>query len=105
MTVTNRKYNQTLNGETIFAGTSITSIIETSITAAGFVAVTLDAPCKSIFITTRDAADFLISNVSAGTTYSTIPGSLAMDFTGESGQIVMYVKGTSSTTLEVLCLD
>ena len=84
-------------------------ILEVSITAGGWVAVTLGATdfCKSVRVTTRDNASFLISTESDGTPYATIPADwvLTFDLVGDPSQVLFYAKGTSSTTLEVILLD
>ena len=94
-----------VNGNKFFSAGSMKAPIETSITAAAFVAVTLNTSCKAIHISTRDAADFLISDIVAGTTYATLKSGMYMDIHGDSGKILFYVKGTSSTELEIIPFD
>jgi hypothetical protein len=105
MSKNNTSLPQDVDGNKFFSASAIKAPIETAITAAGFVAVTLNTSCKGIHVSTRDAADFLISNVSAGTTYATLKSGMYMDIHGDSGKILFYVKGTSSTTLEVIPFD
>jgi len=94
-------------GNIVYAVSGIKEIIEVSITAAGFVACTMpaDSSCKSIFVTTRDAADILLSHLSAGTRYATLASGFAIDIAAVAADVLFYVKGTSSTTLEILCFD
>ena len=94
-------------GYTIQAGSKIIDTLEVSISAAGFVAVTLGAAqhCKAIFVKTRDDTSWLISAQSAGTRYATMTGDLGIDIVGDPDEILFYVKGTSTTTLEVILLD
>jgi len=76
-----------------------------AITAAGFSAVTLASAVKAIHISTADEANFLLSDISAGTTFCTMKSGMYMDIQAESGDIIFYVKGTSSTNLEILPFD
>jgi len=94
-------------GHQYYSATKLVDIIEVSITAAGFVAVTMPASssCKSMFLTTRDAAGFLLSNSAAGTKYATLSSGVAIDMALQAADVPFYVKGTSSTTLEVLLFD
>ena len=94
------------NKNTIQGGNLIGSVIEVSITAASFVAVTIPAGIysKRVYFTTRDAAAFQISAVSAGTTYASIASGFWLDITANPTDIICYVKGTSTTTLEVIVL-
>jgi hypothetical protein len=105
MSKNNAKLPVDLNGNKFFSASGMKAPIETSITAGGFVAVTLDTSCKAIHISTRDAADFLVSDVSGGTTYATLKSGMYMDIHGDSGKILFYAKGTSSTELEVIPFD
>lgn len=95
------------NQNVIPAGTKIEGVLNVSISSASFTAVQLGASqsCKAIFVTTRDAADWLLSNVSAGTTYATLINGIGIDIAGSPEQILFYVKGTSTTTLEVILLN
>jgi hypothetical protein len=95
------------NGHVIQAGTLIGDVIEVSISVVlGFVAVTIPAGIYSrrVYFNTRDAAAMQISAVSAGTTYASIASGFWMDIAADPGDIICYVKGTSTTTLEVIVL-
>lgn len=94
------------NGSLIQAGIKIDDVLEVSITAAAFVAVTIPATIypKSIYITTRDQSNFLLSNESDGNGYATIPSGFGIDLAPEASEIIFYAKGTTTTTLEVILL-
>lgn len=94
-------------GYVIQGGSKIVDTLEVSISAAGYVSVALgaDQHCKSIFVKTRDNTSWLISAQSAGTRYATMTGDLGIDLIADPDEILFYVKGTSSTTLEVILLD
>jgi hypothetical protein len=78
--------------------------------ALGFVAVTIpaDVYTKFAYLNTRDAAAFQISHVAAGTTYLTVAApniaAFKISLTAEPGDIICYVKGTTTTVLEVMLL-
>lgn len=92
-------------GNKIFSASKIVAIHEVSITAAAFADVTLPAntSCKTMYLTTRDGADFLLSV--DDTKYSTLPSGIAIDLAALAGDTPFAVKGSSSTTLEVMLLD
>ena len=95
------------NGNAIQGGNLVGSVIEVSISVAlGFVAVTIPTGIysKRVHFSTRDAAAMQISNISAGTTYASIASGFWMDITASPTDIICYVKGTSTTTLEVIVL-
>lgn len=94
------------NDKIIQAGVKIEDIVEVSITAGGWVAVTIPASIypKSIYITTRDQANFLLSNDSGGSGYATIPSGFGIALAAEAEEIIFYAKGVTSTTLEVILL-
>ena len=104
---TNKSLPIDVNGNKFFSATLLHTPIEVSITTGGFVAVTLtaDKSCKGFHVSTRDAADFLLSDVSAGTTYATLKSGMFFDIAAEGGDILFYAKGTSSTTLEIIPFD
>ena len=95
------------NGNKFFSASIIRAPLAVNITAAGFTAVTLTAalPCKGVHVSTRDAADWLLSNVSAGTTYATMKSGMYIDIAANGGEILFYAKGTSTTVLEVVPFD
>ena len=95
----------TENGDKFYAAKSIQTPLIVAITAAGFSAVTLATACKGFHVSTADAADYLLSDISAGTTFATLKSGMFFDIAGEAGQIVFYAKGTSSTNLELLPFD
>lgn len=105
--IVQRKRFKTAEGHKIPHPSVMVGVLEVSITADGFVAVTLPAAtfCKKVIVTARDGASWLISE--AGTAYATIPAAyvLHMDIVGDPAQVLFYAKGTSTTTLEVICLD
>ena len=106
--IVQRKRFKTAEGHKIPHPSVMVDVLEVSISVAlGFVAVTLPAAtfCKKVIVTARDGASWLISE--AGTSYATIPAAyvLHMDIVGDPAQILFYAKGTSTTTLEVICLD
>ena len=94
-------------GYVIQGGSKIIDTLEVSISAAAYVSVALGASqhCKSIFIKTRDGANWLLSAQSAGTRYATIAGDLGIDITANPSGVLFYAKGTTTTTLEVILLD
>ena len=94
-------------GKAIQAGSKIVAVLEVSITAAGFVAVSLSSTqfCKAIFVGTRDNSNWLLSDVSAGTTYKTMRSDTGINIVGSASETLFYVKGTTTTTLEVILLD
>lgn len=79
-------------------------VIEVSISAAGFVAVTIPSQtnAKSFLAKARDNSSFLVSNESDGDGYITIPLAFSDTLDNETDATLFYVKGTTSTTLEVL---
>lgn len=93
-------------GHPIQSGVLIEDVLEVAITASSFVAVAAPSgvETKSIYITTRDQSNFLLSNESDGNGYATIPSGFGIDFASESGETLFYAKGTSTTTLEVILL-
>ena len=96
------------NGYKIDGGTTVKNVLEFSISVAlGWVEIVLGSTdtCKSILVTSRDGANFQLSHLSAGTRYSTIPGVMSMNIAKASSRTLFYVKGTSTTTLEVILLD
>ena len=95
----------TIDGDRFYSASSIKVPLAVSITAAGFVAVTLGVSCKGFHVSTRDAADWLLSDISAGTTYATLKSGMYFDIAGEAGDVVFYAKGTSSTVLELIPFD
>jgi hypothetical protein len=95
----------TENGDKFFSARGMKAPIEVTLNTSTFVAVTLNTSCKAVHISTRDAADFYISDVSAGTTYATLKSGMYMDIHGDSGKILFYVKGSSVTTLEIIPFD
>ena len=105
--IVQRKRFKTAEGHKIPHPSVMVDILEVSIAATGFVAVTLPAAtfCKKVIVTARDGASWLISE--AGTSYATIPAAyvLHMDIVGDPAQVLFYAKGTSTTVLEVICLD
>jgi hypothetical protein len=95
-----------INGNKFFSATVMKAPIVTNISVAlGFVAITLDASCKAIHVSTRDETNFQISDLEAGTTYATMKSGIYMDIAGDSGKILFYVKGTATTVLEVVPFD
>ena len=94
------------NGHPIQGGSLIGDVIEVAITAASFVAITIAAGIysKRVYFNTRDAASFLLSAISAGTTYATIPSGFWLDIVASPSDIIGYAKGTTTTTLEVIVL-
>jgi len=97
------------NKNVITSNLGIGAIVETSISVAlGFVAITVPAGVylKEVILTTRDAAAFQLSNVLAGTTYSTLPAStfLQLKLVAEPADVICYIKGTSTTVLEAIML-
>ncbi len=101
-----RSFKSDGNKNAIQAGVKIEDVMEVSITAASFVAVTIPASIypKSIYVTTRDQTNFLLSNDSGGAGYATIPSGFGIDLAPEAEEIIFYVQGTSTTTLEVILL-
>jgi hypothetical protein len=94
-----------VNGNKFFSAGSMKAPIMVDISTAAFVAITLDTSCKAIHISTRDAADFLISDIVAGTTYATLKSGMYMDIHGDSGKVLFWVKGTTDTFLEIIPFD
>lgn len=95
----------TVDGDKFYAAKGIQTPLIVAITAAGFVAVTLASACKGFHVSTADGADYLLSDISAGTTFATLKSGMFFDIAGEEGDIVFYAKGTSSTNLELLPFD
>jgi len=101
-----KPFKRDANDNVIPAGTEISGVLNVSISAASFAAVTLGSvSCKAIFVTTRDGADWLLSDILAGTTYATLPSGIGIDIAGGEGQTLFFAKGTSTTTLEVILLN
>ena len=94
-------------GVVISGGSKIIDTKEVSISAAGWVAVTLGTTdhCKSIFVRTRDGAEWYLSAQSGGTRYLTIARDFSMDLVADPSETIFYAKGSTTTTLEVLLLD
>lgn len=96
------------NGHPIQGGNKIGDVLAVSITAAGWVAVTMPAGIysKRVYFNTRDAASFLISAIAAGTTYATIAASAPfwLDIVASPADVICYAKGTTTTVLEVIVL-
>jgi len=105
--VQRKPYKRDPLGIPIPAGTSIVGVLEVSISTASFVEVVLGAAdfCKAILVGTRDEENWLLSNVSAGTTYKTMPANVGIDIAGSASETLFYAKGTSTTTLEIVLLD
>jgi len=94
-------------GKVVQGGSKIVDTLEVSISAAGWVAVALGASqhCKAIYVKTRDDEPWLLSAQSAGTRYTTLTGDLGIDMVADPSVTLFYVKGTTTTTLEVILLD
>jgi len=105
MSKNHKKLPDTINGDKFYSATSIQTPLIVAITDAGFVAVTLAAACKGFHVSTRNGSDWLVSDVSAGTTYATLKSGIFFDVAGEAADIVFYVKATLDTDLEVLPFD
>ena len=96
------------NKNVIHSYLGIGAIVEVSISAAGFLAVTVPATVypKEVYLATRDAASFLLSNVSVGTTYITLPADTFFRFkiAAEPTDVICYIQGTTTTVLEAMML-
>ncbi len=95
------------NGHAIQGGSLVGDVLNISISAAlGFVAVTIGAGIysKRVYFNTRDAAAMQVSAISAGTTYATIASPFWLGIVADPGDIICYVKGTTTTVLEVIVL-
>lgn len=95
------------NKHAIQSGLRVGDVIAISISVVlGFVAVTMPAKMYSrrVYFNTRDAAAMQLSAISAGTTYATIASPFWMDIAAVPADIICYVKGTTTTTLEVIVL-
>lgn len=103
----NLPFRRTENGENILGTQKIVGISEVAITTGGYVAVNVPSgvACKAVLAKTRDAENWLLSNVSAGTTYMTITSPLSVDIVGRAGETLFYAKATTNGTLEVIFLD
>lgn len=89
---------------------SVVSVGVTAISAAGWTAIThprgqMNGDCV---LHARDNTSFLVSDTSSGTNYLTVPASTMLtlnwraDGTSAGHPVVCYVKGTSTTSLELL---
>lgn len=87
-------------------GSTITDVLNTDITSAGFVSIIVPSAgeAKTIYITTRDGEDWLLSNESNGDGYATLPSGFSINISLRANQRIFYAKGTTSTTLEVILL-
>jgi hypothetical protein len=95
----------TENGDKFYSAKGIKVPLAVSITTGAFAAVTLGVSCKGFHVSTRDGEDWLISNLSAGTTYATMKSGMYFDIVGEAGDIVFYVKAVVNGTLELVPFD
>lgn len=84
--------------------TLYSDIVEVSITAAAWKAVQVPSQVNaSAFIAKcRDNASFLVKKDNAASRYMTVPLSISGRIDPESDRTLFYVKGTTTTTLEVL---
>lgn len=84
--------------------TLFSDVVEISITAAAWKAVTVPSNVNvSKFIAKcRDNASFLIKKDNAASRYITIPLSISGNVNPETNRTLFYVKGTTTTTFEVL---
>lgn len=84
--------------------TLYSDIVEVSINASAWVPVQIPSQTNAAaFIAKcRDNASFLVKKDNASTRYMTIPTSLSGDIDPETDRTLFYVKGTTTTTLEVL---
>lgn len=101
-----RPYKIDPNSRTIPVGRYIDDVLEVAITTGGWVPVTVPTGIytKAIYITTRDGANFNLSNEPDGDGYATIPSGFGIGLASDSEEIIFYAKGTSSTTLEVILI-
>lgn len=79
-------------------------VLNISITASGWTAVSITGyPAARAFLAkARDNSQFLISNESDGSGYISIAHAFADEIDPGADKILFYVKGTTTTTLEVL---
>ncbi len=84
--------------------TLFSDILEVSISASGWTAVTVPntVSAKSFLAKCRDSAAFLVKIDNDATRYITVPSSLSGDIDPAADNALFYVKGTTTTTLEVL---
>jgi len=101
-----RPYSIDPNGRAVRASRIIEDVLEIAITAGGWVAVNVPADIytKAVYITTRDGADFNLSNESDGDGYATLNSGFGIDLAKKPEENICYVRGTSTTTLEVILL-
>lgn len=78
-----------------------------NISASGWTAVTAPSGVEAnkLLVSTRDGANFLVSPNSDGSNYITIRGPLSCRIPNISKTNMFYVKGTSTTVLEILYID
>ena len=78
-----------------------------SIDASTWTAVTAPSGVEAnrLLATTRDGANFLVSPNANGSNYVTVRAPLSCRIPNISKTNMFYVKGTSTTTLEILYID
>ena len=84
--------------------TLYSDIVEVSITAAAWTAVQVpnDVSAVAFIAKCRDNSTFLVKVNNLATRYMTVPTSLSGDINQKTDSTLFYVKGTTTTTLEVL---
>jgi len=84
--------------------TLFSDIVEVSITAAAWKAVQIPSNTNAakFLAKCRDNSSFLIKKDNAASRYITVPLSLAGNIDSEADRTLFYVKGTTTTTFEVL---
>jgi len=89
-------------------GNTVRSIINESVNSTTWkeITVPVGSSCFSILAGLRDGTSFKISNMSDGTRYFTVNGTLSLDIAKSSGETLFYVQTSSSDTiLEVILLE
>lgn len=101
---THRPLPRDRNGYPITGGAGL-YVLEVSIGSGSWaeVAVPSGIDCKRVIMEARDGADFQVSHLAAGSAYITL-SRLDVEVSRLEGQTIAYVKGTTSTTLEVLII-
>lgn len=84
--------------------TLLSDIVEVSINASGWepVQVPSQTNAAKFLAKCRDNSSFLVKKEESASRYMTVPLSLAGNIDPETDRTLFYVKGTTTTTLEVL---
>ena len=103
-------FRREVNDVIIPWGSKVSGILNTSLNASTYTAITIPAEtyCKYILAQTEDYGLWYLSDVLAGTTYFNIPANqvLALNIAGLPGQTIFYAKdGNATPKLQVILID